>query len=175
MKIRDFHSVDEVRSLETDVRAAASAAADKLGELLMDGDPLELLAQMKFNRIGRDPLQPTRELNLIEQVNQTFTYLVSVRAVEFLFRAHPEIASYRLNLGTASGSDIVADDGSVAAEVFAATKPSSNNKLRKDIAKVKTSEAQHQYVFFHCPGDYVRETVEGVRVVPLSLEAGGIT
>ena len=36
-----------------------------------------------------NPLDPTRPLNLIEQVNQTFTALVSVRAVEYLFRSSP--------------------------------------------------------------------------------------
>ena len=108
-------------------------------------------------------------LNLIEQVNQTFTALVSVRAVEYLFDHHPGACPFRVNLGTAPGSDIESLDRSVVAEVFAATSPSSNQKKKKDIAKAAAVPAKHRYVFFHCPGNHNRETVGEVTVVPLPL------
>ena len=43
-------------------------------------------------------------------------------------------------------------EGSVIAEVFAATSPRSNDKLNKDIAKVLTGKEELKYVFFLCPG-----------------------
>ena len=45
----------------------------------------------------------------------------------------------------------------------------SNQKLKKDIAKVRGVAATHRYVFFHCPGEHAPSTHDGVEVVPLSL------
>jgi len=39
----------------------------------------------------------------------------------------------------------------VAAEVFSATHPGSNQKLRKDIARVASDPARYRYVFFAAP------------------------
>jgi len=56
---------------------------------------------------------------------------------------------------TAKGYDIWAIDVSVAAEVFAATSPGSNRKLRKDLEAVLENKEpfqldppRHRYVFF---------------------------
>ena len=164
----------DAKALENDIRSAAEQAVSDLRLRLGQSDALDLLRAVKFERMGRDPLDPNRQINsnLMEQVNQTFTALVSVRAVEYLFDHHPEAAPFRLNLGTAPGSDIESLDGSVAAEVFAATYPNSNNKLKKDIQKVKEKEdtAKHLYVFFHCPGDHASYWDDNVRVIPLGLE-----
>lgn len=169
MKTRKFAEPADVRVLENEIRVASKGAMFALRGLLADGDALRLLEAVKFEKMGWDPLEPTRPLNFIEQVNQTFTALVSVRAVEYLFEHHPEAAPFRVNLGTAPGSDIESLDGSVAGEVFAATHPGSNGKLKKDIAKVAAVAAIHRYVFFHCPGDYTTDVRDGVRVVPLAL------
>ena len=94
-------------------------------------------------------------MNIIEQVNQTFTYLVTVEAAKVLIARHPEAQGLRINLGTAAGFDLesVAPDV-VAAEAFAATHPRSNDKLRKDIQRLaeQAPSVQHRYVFFSCPG-----------------------
>ena len=50
---------------------------------------------------------------------------------------------------------------------FSATHPSSNDKLKKDIAKVGESPAKHRYVFFHCPGDHACTSDGDVRIIPL--------
>lgn len=130
---------------------SAHGAKIKLVELSKAHDGLQLLKEIKFNKIGYDPLNSQRNLNLIEQVNQTFTYLSSFRAVKILFQIHPEAKEFILNLGTSSGSDIESRScGGIAAEVFSATSPSSNNKLNKDIKKVIATGANHKYVFFSC-------------------------
>jgi hypothetical protein len=170
VRSREFTDPRAVRALENDVRLASEGALSALRDLLDGGDAIRLLAAIKFNKIGRDPLHPGRALNLIEQVNQTFTALVSVRAVDYLFAHHPHAAPFRVNLGTARGSDIESLDGSVAAEVFAATHPASNQKLKKDIAKVRAVPARYRYVFFYCPGDHAPSTHGGVSVVPLHLD-----
>ena len=110
-----------------------------------------LFSKMKFGGIGFDPLDSKRELNIVEQVSQSFTYLSSFYALEILFTEYPKLAPFRLNLGTASGSDIESECGELAAEVFAAMAPTNNQQLRKDINKVLETNAKLKFVFFICP------------------------
>jgi len=108
---------------------------------------------MKFSPIGCDPLNADAPLNLIEQLNQTFTYLASAKALRLLLRFHPELAPFTVNLGTSAGSDIESGlNEGLAAEVFAAVNTSNNRKLAKDLAKVSKTSARLKYVFFMCPG-----------------------
>ena len=110
-----------------------------------------LFSKMKFSGIGFDPLDSNRPLNIIGQINQSFTYLASFYALEVLFTEYPELAPFQLNLGTAPGSDIESECGGLAAEVFAAVAPTSNQKLKKDINKVLATDAKLKFVFFICP------------------------
>lgn len=108
--------------------------------------------RIKFKETGRDPLAD-RTLNLIEQVNQTFTYLASFAAVEAISHRHPNAWPFQLNLGTSGGSDVESHTASVATEVFAAVRATNNRKLARDIAKVAGTAAAHKYVFYYCPGE----------------------
>lgn len=63
-----------------------------------------LLRAMRFDAIGHDPLTGT-PLNVVEHINQTFTILVTLRAVEQLLKLHPEAGGYHLALGTSGGRD----------------------------------------------------------------------
>jgi hypothetical protein len=131
------------------------------------------LARMKFEELGFHPMEE-RRLNLIEQVNQTFTYLVSLAAAEDLLTRHPGFAPLHLNLGTSPGYDLVSRSQDIVAEVFAAVRRTNNRKLAKDVIKVDRSEAQHKYVFFHCPGETPGvshlERFPEVRLIALSAE-----
>lgn len=134
------------------LRTSAEQTQIRLAELAGTEGPLEFLYQLKFNAIGCDPLSRSRELNVIEQVNQTFTYLASFNGAEFLFSRHPKVQRLTLNLGTAAGSDIETPQrGGIAAEVFAAVTPRNNGKLTKDIKKVSGAKAKHRYVLFMSP------------------------
>jgi hypothetical protein len=171
--------VTEARELENKVLASALKATRELAILLSEEQGVRGLFRLKFDPVGYDPLDEHRNLNLIEQINQSFTYLVSLRAVEYLLAEHPEAAPYRLNLGTRAGSDIESLDGSVAAEAFAAVTPDNNGKLQKDIAKVKLVPADHRYVFFSSarPGkNHVdpQVTVKRFHVRELLDVAGGV-
>jgi len=173
VKLEDVSSVETLDRLEARIRDSADATFEGLRRLISTRDPLGLLEALKFDPVGFDPLNPDSPLNLIEQVNQTFTYLVSLEAVRVLLKYHPESAPYRMNLGTKAGSDVQSADGRVAAEVFAAVSPSNNRKLQKDILKVNRTDAEHRYVFFLSPGEHQAREVEGVKVIPVSLGAGG--
>jgi hypothetical protein len=170
VKSRVVATVEEATRLEAHLEEAAAATVARLTCLAGEKSALRVLEALKFEQSGRDPLDPTKPLNLIEQLNQTFTYLVSLRAVELLFQEHEEAAPFRMNLGTAAGSDIESVDGSVAAEIFAAVAPDNNRKLMKDIAKVRGTQATHKYVFFYCPGEFERQIRDDVIIVPVSLE-----
>jgi hypothetical protein len=138
------------------IEASAARSAERSLQQLVSAsgqDALRALWRMKVEEIGCDPMNVDRPLNLIEQLNQTFTYIASARAARILFEKHPSAAPFTLNLGTAAGSDIASEkEGGVAAEVFAAVNTSNNEKLKKDIAKVSTTSARFKYVFYMCPG-----------------------
>jgi hypothetical protein len=143
-------SAEDLSVLEARVVESSRKAVSALAQILADSDPLNALARVKFEQVGFHPIQD-RSLNFIEQLNQTFTFIASLRAAAWIFAHHAEVGPVRLNLGTASGSDLESLDGTLAAEAFAATTPSSNDKLRKDIAKVACTSARLKYVFYACP------------------------
>lgn len=150
--------------LESIEISATRSAEHALRQLASCSGPnaLQILWRLKVEAIGCDPMNTSRPLNLIEQLNQTFTYIASARATRILLENHPEAAPFTLNLGTAAGSDIASDnEGGIAAEVFAAVNTSSNRKLAKDIAKVSGSTARFKYVFYMCPG--IAKGFQGMR------------
>jgi hypothetical protein len=132
--------------------ASAEQTQIQMAELAGVEDPIQFLFRLKFEEVGCDPLNCSRPLNLIEQLNQTFTYLASFSGAEFLFERHPEVKRLDLNLGTSGGSDIETTEGEgIAAEVFAAVTPRNNGKLAADINKVSKSSAKYRYVLFMSP------------------------
>jgi len=155
-------------------KIAESAANTAKWLVAQTTDPMSLLRAMRFDTVGHDPLTG-EPLNIVEQLNQTFTILVTLRAIERLFELHPDAGGYRLALGTSSGRDIESvKEGLVAAEVFSATSPASNQKLKKDQMRLATDPAQHRYVFFCCPGysagrQQKLETISGIQVYAVDL------
>lgn len=170
MKQRSLATVEEAIALERSVARSAEKALAQITELYEQSDALRTLWEMKFRPIGCDPLDSATPLNVIEQLNQTFTYIASARAVVTLFSLHPELAPFSVNLGNVAGSDIESvSPGKLACEVFAAVNTSNNQKLNKDLAKVAASGAEHKYVFFMCPGvsvgrQFKLERIPGVQV-----------
>ena len=145
-----LQTVADAEVMHAQILASATGTADWLKNF--SGSPMALLNALRFEFVGRDPLTG-EPLNVIEQLNQTFTILVSLRAVERLIELHPEAGGFQLALGTSSGRDIesVRPD-LVAAEVFSATRPTSNQKLKKDLERLRVDPAQHRYIFFAAPG-----------------------
>ena len=171
-------SVQDLDQLIKSVRSAADRTVRALGDILSnEQDSLQVLSLMKFKEIGHHPTDD-RPLNIIEQVNQTFTYLVTLEAARWLLSQHPSSKGLRINLGTNAGLDLESLEPSmIAAEAFAATHVRSNDKLRKDIARLveKAPDVKHRYVFFCCPGfaagrQFQLETVPAIEVWSLPLE-----
>jgi hypothetical protein len=166
MKVRTIRTVEEVDDLVTAITRSAEHALSQIAMSAAANRGLQGLWSLKFSPVGCDPLDADLPLNLIEQINQTFTYIASAKAVKFLLELHPGLAPFTVNLGTSPGSDIESASGTLAAEVFAAVNTSNNKKLAKDRNKVSQTGAQLRYVFFMCPG------YEAGRQRKLEREAG---
>src|SRR5262245_37611822 len=82
-----IRSVDEAEALRMQVLTAAKRTTAWLRDFT--GSPLELFSALRFQPVGHDPLTG-QALNLIEQLNQTFTILASLLAVERLIEMHPD-------------------------------------------------------------------------------------
>ena len=152
MKIQ-ISSPEDIEARKSELKQSAARTQERLLELATSKDAISLLANLKFSQVGADPLDSNRRLNLIEQLNQTFTCLASLKATKYLLEKHPSAKPFTLNLGTRRGTDIISEGGNIAAEVFSAVKPGNNKKLRNDCDKVSRDNktAKHKYVFFMCP------------------------
>lgn len=152
MKVRAIRTVEDVEELVAAVTQSAERALAQLARSAESKQGLQALWSMKFSPVGCNPLNAEMPLNLVEQINQTFTYLASAKAAKQLLALHPGLAPFTVNLGTSPGSDIESACGWLAAEVFAAVNTSNNRKLARDRTKVSRTNARFKYVFFMCPG-----------------------
>jgi len=148
MVVRNIEDVDrymgQVREAAAKIHAWIAAQT---------GDPLDLLRRMKFEPTGFHPIQG-HALNVVEQINQTWTYVVALAAARHLLEMHPEAGGYVLAPGAhaAIELDIMSEaPGLVGAETFAAVDPKNNRKLELDLQKLAARTEQHRYLFFMSP------------------------
>jgi len=116
--------------------------------------PQEAMRRLKFETIGFHPVED-RPLNAIEQINQTFTYLVALKATEWLLERHPEAGGFMVAPGADASQrlDIMSSEPDlVGAETFAAVDPRNNRKIHKDLAKLAVDPSRFRYSFFYAPG-----------------------
>ena len=117
------------------------------------GNGIELIRALKFKPVGCHPIGGYN-LNAIEQINQTFTYLVALAAAKQLLKWHPDVGGFWLAPGAhmALPLDIMSvSPGIVGAETFAAVSPSNNGKLARDLKALSTRNEKHRYVFLSTP------------------------
>ena len=137
----------DIKQVEFYREKIINATNKHMDELLQSGKNIDFLRKVKFEQSGYDPLFE-HETNFIEQVNQTFTYLVCIEAVEYLLIKYPT-QKFNVNFGTEAGHDVESENGSIICECFAATNPKSNQKLKLDMQKVSRNEqALKKYVIF---------------------------
>ncbi len=112
-----------------------------------------MLERMKFEPVGFHPIEGYT-LNLVEQINQTWTFAVAIAAAKQLLRAHPEAGGFHLAPGAHASRalDIMSDaELLVGAETCAVVNPSNNKKLDKDLDRLASRSETHRYVFFMSP------------------------
>lgn len=88
--------IDDADRLMALIRGSASRVHDWVAA--QTGDPLEMLRRMRFDPVGFHPVED-RPLNLVEQINQTWTYAVAVAAARQLLLLHPEAGGFHLAPG----------------------------------------------------------------------------
>ena len=147
----EVHNDRELQHLQEQVRRAAHLTRTRLETLNLDS--MGALYTLKFEECGYHPVSG-HQLNLIEQLNQTFTVMASLAAARFLFEwfPEPELGGLRFHLATQPGRDIESINPNVVeAEVFTAVRPNNNRKLRTEIRSLSQSPAVNRYVFFYAP------------------------
>jgi hypothetical protein len=140
--------------IDEHLAAIESSTSRAIQAVAATTSPTESLRRMKFEQVGFHPIEG-RPLNLIEQINQTFTYLVALKATESLIKRHPEAGGFNLAPGAtmAQPLDIMSiEPDLVGAETFAAVHPDNNRKLAKDLAKLALATCRYRYAFFYSPG-----------------------
>jgi hypothetical protein len=144
-------TVEDTDRLMAKVWEAAESAQKWIGT--QTGDPLDMIRRIKFESVGFHPIDH-RSLNLIEQINQTWTFVVAISAARQLLKLHPDVGGFRLAPGAHASLplDIMSEkDGLVGAETFAAVSPYNNDKIKKDLEKLKGRSEKYRYVFFMSP------------------------
>lgn len=148
MIIKDKSQLREEREK---VKTQARHVVTKLNKL--SGDSLNALYKLKFTEFGFDPLDGT-DLNLIEQLNQTFHALAVFAAAEIIFDEFKDCGTLRLSPQIDGGVDIRSvRPNLLAAEVFATVNIKNNNKLYADAKRLnrKEEKADKRFVFFYDP------------------------
>ena len=146
-----IRSITEADLLLDEIRASAARAHKWIASF--SGEPLELFKQMKFGPVGFHPLV-NRPLNIVEQINQTWTFATALLAAKQLLALHPDAGGYTLAPGAHASQDLdimSVEPGLVGAEIFAAVSVNSNQKLRKDLAKLALRNELNRYIFFMVP------------------------
>ncbi|MBQ9755889.1 MAG: hypothetical protein IJV93_14205 [Lentisphaeria bacterium] len=109
------------------------------------------LTDLKFKKTMRWPYPQNGTCNFIEFINQLFTTVASIKAIEYL---KAENDNWVMNLGTTSGRDltVIKNKQNIIAEIFAVTDPDSNEKLKNEILSLtslsKEEKADKRFAFF---------------------------
>ena len=142
------HDKEELGVYKRDVIRNLQRNIEAIQQILVCRDALEAFKEFKFEKVAVEPLTGRPE-NLIEVINQSHTYLISIMAVEYLFQKHPK-QEFTINWGNIPGYDIESIDGTIVAECFAATSYRSNGKLAADLKRLASnSTAVYKYEFFY--------------------------
>ena len=152
MKYEIIDSKNQIEELCSKIYGNAEKTYTCIKQNIESAAVLELFTDIKFNKFGCDPIKGT-PLNFIEQINQMFSDLVVLAAVEELLATYPN-KQFEVAFGAKAGVDIQSVDKMVVAECFAATTVNSNSKLSKDAKKLmKLSKDVSKYIFFYSQND----------------------
>jgi hypothetical protein len=125
-------------------------------------DPLAALYRLKFEKIGFHPVDH-RPLNVIEQINQTWTFVVALEAARLLLNLHIDASPLLFAPGAHASQplDIMSErPGLIGAETFAATTPESNSKIGRDLRKMAARGDTFRYIFFMSPAYPERRRID---------------
>lgn len=143
-----FANQIELEEYRKTIHSNLTKSLQKLTVVFESNDPVEVFEACKYDKIVFDPLTGKGE-NLIEMLNQHQTYLVTLKAVEFLLNKYLA-KSFIARFGNIAGYDVESTDGEVVAECFAAVNYKNNQKLDKDLKKLDLVKCNTScYEFFY--------------------------
>ena len=128
------HNTDVLNKYKKIILNNLNGSINMLQQVLNNNDALGAFKIFKFEKIAPEPLSGNPE-NLIEVINQAHTYLISIMAIEYLYKLHPA-QTFVINWGNIPGYDIESVDGTIIVECFAATSYKSNGKLSADLKRL---------------------------------------
>jgi hypothetical protein len=149
--IRIVTEADVDHWLDTITQSARSTVR-VIGEFSLEA-PLDALYGLKFEQIGFHPVDH-RPLNVVEQINQTWTFVTALEAARLLLQWHPEVGPLLLAPGAHASQplDIMSEAPNlIGAETFAALAPENNKKIARDLVKMAKRLEKHRYIFFMSP------------------------
>lgn len=160
----EVSTIEELEEFSKTLEKSEQQTISSIYNLLKNKSPL---SNMKFDKIGCHPLDPSYEQNLIEQISLQATYRVAIDATKYLMERH-QGKKWVLAPGPyGSGPDIKSVDDKIVAEVFSAVHEDNNQKSAKDLARMFESNAEKKYVF--CRVGNVKEFKE------VDIPVGNIT
>lgn len=141
------HNITELDAYKKTIMDNLSRSIENVQNII-GGGTLDIFKAFKFDKIASEPLTGKPE-NLIEVINQAHTYLISIMAVQYLYKIYPT-QEFIINWGNIPGYDIESVDGTIIAECFAATSYKSNGKLTADLKRLMSNNtAIYKYEFFY--------------------------
>ena len=156
---------DKILELRSKIYENAETTYGRIKQSVTLDSPFGLFSDIKFNKFGLDPIKGT-PLNFIEQLNQMFSDLVVLYAVEEMLSKYPD-KTFEVNFGAHAGFDIQSADGKVVAECFAVTSVGSNNKLREDAKKLMQFHADvEKYIYFYSHNDMDEKVKNAYQLFP---------
>ncbi len=142
----------EAKKLIETVESNIEKTRNQITRILEDCDAKEALANLKFDKTALDPLTG-ESINFIEMLNQAYSDLVVLKAVEDLMSRY-EGKAFELHMGALTGFDIVSTDKLVVAECFATVTAFNNQKIKKDSEKLmQLSDDVDRYIYFYSKED----------------------
>lgn len=157
-----LRSTEDIEAIRLSIISNCEKSVSRIKQ--NDADPLRAMFEMKFQATGFHP-SAGYALNLVEQINQTFTYLCALEAASLLFDWHQGLNGLSIYPGAHAPKgtlDIEAleQPNFLGAETFAAVTPTNNRKLIKDLEKLRDREEEYRYVFFISPTHMVTSRQE---------------
>lgn len=158
---------NQARKLIEIIESNIKKTKDLIVAILAENEAKDALANLKFDKTSFDPLSG-EPINFIEMLNQAYSDLVVLKAVEDLMSRYEDKA-FELNMGVLSGFDIVSTDKKVVAECFATVTAFNNQKIKKDSKKLmQLNDDVKRYIYF-----YSREDSQD-RIVAFTKKYGSI-
>lgn len=165
-----IHNVSELQIYKQKIIDNLNSSVRAIMQIIAENEALDVFKMFKFEKMAIEPLSGKPE-NLIEVINQAHTYLISIIAVEYLYKTYPT-KSFLINWGNIPGYDIESTDGTIIAECFAATSYKSNGKITADLKRLlNNTTATYKYEFFYDKEftenhrKYYQEKYPGITVV----------